>query len=112
MAKKTYTINGFIFESITLSATKAKWFTAEYDQADTLEKKAVLASQCLVPTGEKPDFSWVDDVDVDEVVEVLDDFFYRSLGITNPQQKALLQSVLTDPTKYAGLTGLKTGSGN
>lgn len=109
---KTYQINGFNYQHVTCSARRADKFVEEFGQATTNEARVVLAQSVLTYAGEtkpEPVFDWLEEVDMEVVMEVLNDFFYKSIGITSPQQRSLIESAMRDPEKYGSIIGRRNG---
>ncbi len=114
---KTYKIEGFELKTVKCSPSRAMTFVEELYSCNTAEKKANLAKSILVPLKAESqeafdNLDFINDVDLDDINKVLDDFFLRSTGRTIQQMNDLIESSLKKTMESITGNGRETGKEN
>lgn len=111
---KTYKIEGFELKTVKCSPSRAMTFVEEFYSCNTAEKKANLAKSLLVPIKQESkeafdNLDFMNDVDLDDINEVLNDFFLRSTGRSIQQMNDLIESSMKKTMESITGNGLKNG---
>jgi len=114
---KTYKIEGFELKTVKCSPSRAMTFVEKLYSCNTAEKKANLAKSILVPVKAESqeafdNLDFINEVDLDDINKVLDDFFLRSTGRTIQQMNDLIESSMKKTLESITGNGLKSGKEN